>query len=91
MLRIDAAREHKTSIQIKRGLQNRSLLEDTYMRISWLKYLFCSALLFLRSFFSSLLFWKAPERVQIMKKVNRNNGAIDVTTAEVFQLRCLPS
>ena len=28
----------------------------------------------------SLLFWKAPERVQIMKKVNRNNGAIDVTT-----------
>ena len=25
-------------------------------------------------------FWKAPERVQIMKKVNRNNRAIDVTT-----------
>lgn len=31
----------KTSIQIKKGLQNRSLLEDTYMRISWFKYLFC--------------------------------------------------
>lgn len=31
-------------------------------------------------FFGSLLFWKAPERVQIMKKVNRNNRAIDVTT-----------
>lgn len=31
-------------------------------------------------FSGSLLFWKAPERVQIMKKVNRNNGAIDVTT-----------
>ena len=98
------------------------------MRISWFKYLFCSALLFLRSFFSSLLFWMAPERVQKMKKVNRNNGVIDVTTvggrikklrtdagftqeelaielhlegkllfpimrttAEVFQLRCLPS
>ena len=27
-----------------------------------------------------LLFWKAPERVQIMKKVNKNNGVIDVTT-----------
>jgi len=35
--------------------------------------------LFLRSFSGSLLFWEAPERVQIMKKVNRNNGAIDVT------------
>ena len=35
---------------------------------------------FMRSFSSSLLFWKTPERVQIMKKVNRNNGAIDVTT-----------
>ncbi len=32
------------------------------------------------SFLSSLLFWKAPERVQKMKKVNRNNGVIDVTT-----------
>ena len=35
---------------------------------------------FVRSFSGLFLFWKAPERVQIMKKVNRNNGAIDVTT-----------
>ena len=35
---------------------------------------------FVRSFSGLLLFWKAPERVQIMKKVNRNNGIIDVTT-----------
>lgn len=35
---------------------------------------------FVRSFSGSLLFLKAPERVQIMKKVNRNNGTIDVTT-----------
>ena len=35
---------------------------------------------FVRSFSGLLLFWKAPERVQIMKKVNRNNGTIDVTT-----------
>ena len=35
---------------------------------------------FLRPFFGLLLFWKAPERVQIMKKVNKNNGVIDVTT-----------
>ena len=41
---------------------------------------FAVLFLFLRSFFGSLLFWMAPERVQIMKKVNRNNGAIDVTT-----------
>ncbi len=31
-------------------------------------------------FFGSLLFWKAPERVQIMKNINKNNGVIDVTT-----------
>ncbi len=36
--------------------------------------------LFLCSFSGSLLFWKAPETVQIMKKVNGNNGATDVTT-----------
>ena len=41
---------------------------------------FAVLFLFLRSFSGSLLFWKAPERVQIMKKINRNNGAIDVTT-----------
>ena len=41
---------------------------------------FAVLFLFLRSFSGSLLFWKAPERVQIMKKVNRNNRAIDVTT-----------
>ena len=41
---------------------------------------FAVLFLFLCSFSGSLLFWKAPERVQIMKKVNRNNGAIDVTT-----------
>lgn len=35
---------------------------------------------FVRSFSGLFLFWKAPERVQIMKKVNRNNGTIDVTT-----------
>ena len=35
---------------------------------------------FVRSFSGLLLFWKAPERVQIMKKVNRNNRTIDVTT-----------
>ena len=42
----------------------------------------CFAVLFLffALFFGLLLFWKAPERVQIMKKVNRNNRAIDVTT-----------
>lgn len=44
------------------------------------KYLFCSALLFFALFFGLLLFWKAPEGVQKMKKVNRNNGVIDVTT-----------
>ena len=42
--------------------------------------MFCSALFIFALFFGSLLFWKAPERVQIMKKVNRNNRAIDVTT-----------
>ena len=42
--------------------------------------MFCSALFIFALFFGSLLFWKAPERVQIMKKVNRNNGTIDVTT-----------
>ena len=42
--------------------------------------MFCSALFIFALFFGSLLFWKTPERVQIMKKVNRNNGAIDVTT-----------
>ena len=42
--------------------------------------MFCSALFIFALFFGSLLFWKAPERVQIMKKVNRNNGVIDVTT-----------
>ena len=42
--------------------------------------MFGSALFILRFFSGSLLVWKAPERVQIMKKVNRNNGAIDVTT-----------
>ena len=31
-------------------------------------------------FIGLLLFWKAPERVRVMKKVNRNNGVIDVTT-----------
>lgn len=41
---------------------------------------FAVLFLFLRSFSGSLLFWKAPERVQKMKKVNRNNGVIDVTT-----------
>ena len=42
----------------------------------------CFAVLFFifALFSSSLLFWKAPERVQKMKKVNRNNGVIDVTT-----------
>ena len=35
---------------------------------------------FVRFFLGSLLFWKAQERVQNMKKVKRNNGAIDVTT-----------
>ena len=40
----------------------------------------CFAGFFRALFFGLLLFWKAPERVQIMKKVNRNNGAIDVTT-----------
>ena len=35
---------------------------------------------FLALFSGLLLFWKAPERVQIMKKVNKNNGVIDVTT-----------
>ena len=41
---------------------------------------FAVLFLFLCSFPGSLLFGKAPERVQIMKKVNRNNRAIDVTT-----------
>lgn len=41
---------------------------------------FAVLFLFLHSFSGSLLFWEAPERVQIMKKVNINNGAIDVTT-----------
>ena len=35
---------------------------------------------FVRSFSGLLLFWKAPERVQIMKNINKNNGVIDVTT-----------
>lgn len=69
----------KTSIQIKKGLQNRSLLEDTYMRISWFKYLFCSALLFLRSFRFASVLEGTGEGVE-MKKINRNNGVIDVTT-----------
>ena len=42
--------------------------------------MFCSALFIFALFFGLLLFWKAPERVHKMKKVNRNNGAIDVTT-----------
>lgn len=41
---------------------------------------FAVLFLFLRSFSGSLLFLKAPERVQIMKRVNRNNRVIDVTT-----------
>ena len=54
------------------------------MRISWFKYLFCSALFF-ALFFGLLLFWKASVlegtgKGVAMKKVNRNNGVIDVTT-----------
>ena len=40
----------------------------------------CFAGFFRALFFGFASVWKAPERVQIMKKVNRNNGTIDVTT-----------
>ena len=71
---------HKTSIQIKKGLQNRSLPEDTYMRIRRILafVLQCSFIFALFFRFASVL--EGTGKGVAMKKVNRNNGAIDVTT-----------